>query len=401
MGSDVMTTLVHPDDLPRVLEHLNRFAAIHAVDESISTVEYRMRHRDGHWCWLFSREVVFMRNSDGQPQQLLGIAQDITERKHAEEALRESEQRLQAIFDNAAVGIGLTDNAGQSIIINARGAQQLGYTHEELARLSSMEMTHPDDQAETAERMQQLLRGEIQGYRIEKRYFRKDGSIFWADLSVSAVYDDDGQIAYLLGIVVDITERKQLEQQLHQANVLLQEQAIRDSLTRLYNRRYLDEALPREFQRAERHSQSIGIIMIDVDHFKRFNDTYGHDAGDALLRAVGVFLQHHTRSEDIVCRYGGEEFTVVLPGASHEDASQRAEELRAGIQALVVTHQGQKMKGITASFGIAIFPAHGTTAEALVSAADQALYQAKYNGRNQVAVADNVRDYHKVGIDSS
>jgi diguanylate cyclase (GGDEF)-like protein/PAS domain S-box-containing protein len=389
MGQDVMPTLLHPDDLPRAIEHLT--VQTQAAEGTVLTFEYRMRSRDGNWRWLLSREVVFKHTADGQPQQILGIAQDITERKQAEESLRESEQRLKAIFDNAAVGIGLTDNAGRSIIANARGAQQLGYTLEELAQRSNLELTHPDDRAETVERMQRLVRGEIQGYRIEKRYFRKDGSIFWADLSVSAVYDDNGQIAYLLGIVVDITERKQLEHQLHQANMLLQEQAIRDPLTGLYNRRYLDETLPRELQRATRQGQPVGVIMLDIDHFKRVNDTYGHNVGDTLLRAVGAFLQHNTRGEDIACRYGGEEFTLVLPGASPEDACQRAEDLRVGIQALAVAHQGQTLDMVTASLGVAIFRMHGTTADALVSAADEALYQAKHSGRNRVVMADNTR----------
>jgi diguanylate cyclase (GGDEF)-like protein len=169
----------------------------------------------------------------------------------------------------------------------------------------------------------------------------------------------------------------------------LQQQAIRDPLTGLHNRRYLDETLPRELQRAGRQGQPVGVIMLDIDHFKRFNDTYGHDAGDTLLRVAGDFLQQHTRGDDIACRYGGEEFTLVLPGASLADTQQRAEELRAGIQSLNVAHQGQPLDKVTASLGIAIFPAHGSTAEVLVSAADQALYQAKRNGRNRVEVVGN------------
>jgi diguanylate cyclase (GGDEF)-like protein/PAS domain S-box-containing protein len=382
MSPEELLLLVHPDDRTEVQQRMESYIT---TGVCANRHEHRIVCKQGQirWVEVYVAQVDFRGIAAFQLTFL-----DITERKQAEEALRESKQRLQAIFDNAAVGIGLTDNVGQSIITNARGAQQLGYTPEELAQHSNMEITHPDDRAETVEYMRQLVRGEIGGYRIEKRYVRKDGSIFWADLSVSAVYDDDGQIAYLLGIVVDITERKQLEHQLHQANMLLQEQTIRDPLTGLHNRRYLDEALSRELQRAERHNQSISIIMIDVDHFKRFNDTYGHDAGDMLLQAVSTFLQHNTRGEDTVCRYGGEEFTLVLPGTSHEDARQRAEELRAGIQALVVTHQGQTLDGITASLGIAIFPTHGITADAKFRAADQALYQAKYSGRNQVAMAD-------------
>lgn len=170
----------------------------------------------------------------------------------------------------------------------------------------------------------------------------------------------------------------------------LRQQAIRDSLTGLYNRRYLDETLPREVQRYTRQRQSIGVIMLDIDHFKRFNDTYGHDAGDVLLRALGVFLQTHTRSEDIVCRYGGEEFTLVLPGASLEDMRQRAEELREGVQTVTVQHAGHMLDAVTASLGVAVFPDHSDTVDGIIRAADQVLYQAKRNGRNRVVVAQGV-----------
>ncbi len=167
----------------------------------------------------------------------------------------------------------------------------------------------------------------------------------------------------------------------------LQQQAICDALTGLYNRRYLDATLPREVQHAVRHHQSVGVIMLDIDHFKRFNDTYGHDAGDTLLRTVGGFLQSHTRGEDIVCRYGGEEFTLVLPGTSLADIWQRAEEIRVGIQTIVVQHQGHWINAITASLGVAVVPDHSDTAEGVIKTADRALYEAKRSGRDRVFVA--------------
>ncbi|MFP4439885.1 MAG: diguanylate cyclase [Chloroflexaceae bacterium] len=168
----------------------------------------------------------------------------------------------------------------------------------------------------------------------------------------------------------------------------LQQQAIRDPLTGLYNRRYLDATLPRELQRADRHRHPIAVVMLDIDHFKRFNDTYGHDAGDTLLREVGSFLHAHTRDEDIACRYGGEEFTLVLPGASLEATLLRAETIRAAIQMLAVEHQGQPLAHITASLGVAVFPDHGTSTDLLIRTADQALYQAKRTGRDRVVVAE-------------
>jgi diguanylate cyclase (GGDEF)-like protein len=172
-----------------------------------------------------------------------------------------------------------------------------------------------------------------------------------------------------------------------QLRAQLHDLSIRDPLTGLHNRRYLDEALERELLRATRHQHPVGVIMLDIDHFKQFNDTYGHDAGDALLRALGTFLLNNVRGEDVACRYGGEEFTLILPTASLEDTHARAEELRASINHLQAMHIDQWIGHITISLGAACFPQHGTTGDALIRAADRALYQAKMAGRNCVVVA--------------
>jgi diguanylate cyclase (GGDEF)-like protein/PAS domain S-box-containing protein len=167
----------------------------------------------------------------------------------------------------------------------------------------------------------------------------------------------------------------------------LRDQSIHDALTGLFNRRYLMDMLKLEFRKAQRQLHTIGVIMIDIDHFKSFNDTYGHDAGDTMLQAVGDFLQSRVREEDIACRYGGEEFTIILPGTSLESARKRAEELREGVALLQVTHAGRLMGPVTFSLGVACFPEHGTTVEAILKASDTALYQAKAAGRNCVVVA--------------
>jgi diguanylate cyclase (GGDEF)-like protein/PAS domain S-box-containing protein len=167
----------------------------------------------------------------------------------------------------------------------------------------------------------------------------------------------------------------------------LQSQAIRDPLTGLANRRFLAETLERELARAQRQARPLGVVLLDLDHFKQFNDTFGHSAGDAVLREVAAFLKHSIRGSDLASRYGGEEFVVILPEASVADTAQRAEQLRDGITRLAVQHQGQLLGLLTASVGVAVHPAHGATGEALLQAADAALYQAKARGRNQVAVA--------------
>jgi diguanylate cyclase (GGDEF)-like protein len=176
------------------------------------------------------------------------------------------------------------------------------------------------------------------------------------------------------------------------ANLRLQEslrvQSIRDPLTGLYNRRHMEESLHREIDRARRRGLPVGIIMTDVDHFKRFNDSFGHQAGDALLRALGRFLGVHVRSEDIACRYGGEEFILILPGASMAIAEQRAERLRHDVEhELRVQYHGAELPPVTISLGVAVYPGCAGSADLVVKAADAALYAAKAAGRNRVMVA--------------
>ena len=163
-------------------------------------------------------------------------------------------------------------------------------------------------------------------------------------------------------------------------------QSIRDPLTGLYNRRYMQEALEREARRVERHNKTLGIIMIDVDHFKAFNDNYGHEAGDAVLKELGAFLKQRTRGEDIACRYGGEEFILILTDANLKSTKQKAEEIRKDVKSLQIKHRTQILN-ISASLGVAIYPMHGVTTEETLKSADMALYKAKANGRDQVAYA--------------
>jgi diguanylate cyclase (GGDEF)-like protein len=167
--------------------------------------------------------------------------------------------------------------------------------------------------------------------------------------------------------------------------VKLQDQAIRDSLTGLFNRRYLEETLQRELARASRSGRPLGIVMIDIDHFKNLNDTYGHRAGDAALQALGNLLAANTRGGDVTCRYGGEEFVLALPGATLEVAHGRAEHLRQAVEALRIDHAGSILS-MTISAGIAAYPVHGERVDQVLDSADKALYEAKNGGRNRCVV---------------
>ncbi|MUG98464.1 diguanylate cyclase [Scytonema sp. UIC 10036] len=169
----------------------------------------------------------------------------------------------------------------------------------------------------------------------------------------------------------------------------IQEQNIRDPLTGLFNRRYLEESLEREIQRAKRKQLCLGVMMLDVDYFKRFNDTFSHEAGDMVLRELGRFLKKQVRGSDIACRYGGEEMTLILPETSLEATIERAEQIRAGVKHLKLQNRNQNLGTMTLSVGVACFPEHGLTGESVIHAADEALYRAKKEGRDRVVCSEN------------
>jgi diguanylate cyclase (GGDEF)-like protein/PAS domain S-box-containing protein len=175
------------------------------------------------------------------------------------------------------------------------------------------------------------------------------------------------------------------------ANIRLREtlrhQVVHDVLTGLFNRRYLEETLEREIYRGRRKGAPLGLIMLDLDYFKHFNDTYGHEAGDHLLRLLGKFLAERVRREDVACRYGGEEFVLILAEASQKVVRQRAEEIRREFAKLQIMHRGRMLENVTVSLGVAMFPDHGATGRDVLRAADDAMYRAKAQGRNRVVVA--------------
>ena len=185
-----------------------------------------------------------------------------------------------------------------------------------------------------------------------------------------------GQLAEQLGLALSNVRLR----------VSLRQQSIIDPLTQLYNRRYMDEVLKRELIRSSRNGAPLSVLVLDLDHFKRINDTFGHEAGDAILRKVALTLRENIRSCDVACRMGGEEMVVLLPECGIEHAYKRADALRLAIAASEVLHQGEPL-GATASIGVASYPEHGNNVQALVHAADLALYQAKHSGRNCVRVA--------------
>lgn len=219
------------------------------------------------------------------------------------------------------------------------------------------------------------------------------------EVMVTALYNSENQLEGRVIVAHDITEHKWLEndltfanealtRQLEEINQLrdeLREQAIRDPLTEVYNRRYMNEFLSREVARAERDGTPFSVVIMDMDNFKLFNDTYGHKCGDIVLQEIAAFLVQHTRKGDVVCRFGGEEFVILMPGATLEKAYERAETWRQDFADTTIEYEGMKLSA-TFSAGVASYPLHGDTDEFILQAADRALYQSKDAGKNKVTM---------------
>jgi diguanylate cyclase (GGDEF)-like protein/PAS domain S-box-containing protein len=225
------------------------------------------------------------------------------------------------------------------------------------------------------------------------------------DLNVTALYNRFNVLEGRLIVAHDVTDRKWLENDLKYANEALTrqldeiqllrdelaQQAIRDPLTDVYNRRYMVEFLETEIARAEREKLSVSIVIMDLDNFKQFNDSYGHKCGDVILQAFANFLVEHTRRGDVVCRFGGEEFVILMPNTPHHIGYERAEAWRQDFSETAVDYEGIKFS-ITFSAGVATFPQHGHTGDAILQAADKALYRSKNRGRNKVTAYLNRRE---------
>ncbi|GAB4497973.1 MAG: hypothetical protein OHK003_08380 [Anaerolineales bacterium] len=220
------------------------------------------------------------------------------------------------------------------------------------------------------------------------------------DLRVEPIYSRQNVLTGRLIVFRDITRQKMSEKALLEAHdrlrlhlkeiELLQselrEQVIRDPLTGLFNRRYMEETLERELSRAIRENISIGVCMADIDLFKSLNDQHGHKAGDLVLKHLANIFTTYSRAEDIVCRYGGEEFLILLPGADLDVTSRRAEDWRRAFEQSKIEFDGKSLSS-TLSLGVAVFPQQGHTSDELVKLADEAMYLSKRNGRNQVSMA--------------
>jgi diguanylate cyclase (GGDEF)-like protein/PAS domain S-box-containing protein len=299
---------------------------------------------------------------------------------------KDSEIRYRRLFEAAQDGILILDaETGMITDVNPFLINMLGYSREEFIQKKLWEVGAFKDIEASQDAFRALQKNKYIRYQ-DLPLRTKDGRLIQVEF-VSNVYLAGGEKVIQCNIR-DITERKQAQDALLESQKLLREQSVRDHLTGLFNRRYMEETLERELLRAARKQLSLGVIMLDVDNLKRFNDTYGHAAGDAILRELGKMLLGHVRGEDIPSRYGGDEFIIVLPDASREVTRERAELLRQNAHHFNIQFEGQTLEPVTLSLGVAVFPEDGSTRAAVLKAVDDALYRAKREGRDRVVLAN-------------
>lgn len=300
------------------------------------------------------------------------------------------------IFNSSVVAIGLTDLEGRYQLVNPAWSNMLGYSAEEAEKLTIHDVTPEDDRTSSSLNYDKLISGGTSSLRVKRRYLCKNGDIIWADLHVSAISDVDGRILGVLGMFVNIdpliaaeTNLNHMNSELSKANLDLQSAieklsrlARKDELTGLYNRRELEERLANELQRSQRSKRGFAVAIADLDDFKKVNDTYGHDAGDEVLKALAEVLIGGIRVTDTVGRWGGEEFLFVLPETSQEGARVVLDRIRKRVSTINLRYRDVVIP-ITISIGMS-YCERKCERDSILKEADLALYEAKHAGKNRV-----------------
>ncbi|MEW5941066.1 MAG: diguanylate cyclase, partial [Chloroflexota bacterium] len=329
--------------------------------------------------------IIPLRDREGKMIGRLATWYDITNQKQAEEDMR----LFRYAVEQNPSAIMITDPEGRIEYVNRQFTNLTGYSLEEVRGKTPRILKSGETPSEKYDVMWETVKGG-QTWTSEIINRKKNGELYWADELIAPVQDSKGVVTHFIAMQQDITLRKHNESELMVANTRLKmnlseierlhaqlrEESIRDGLTRLFNRRYMEETLEREISRAERESRPISAVMMDVDLFKSINDAYGHQAGDNVLQTLGSLLLENTRVGDIACRYGGDEMVVLMPDATLEVALRRAEEWRAAFSLLDFTFGSAAIK-TSLSLGVASFPNHARAPIELLVAADKALYRAK------------------------
>jgi diguanylate cyclase (GGDEF)-like protein/PAS domain S-box-containing protein len=391
-SSAAWEALVHPADRARL-----RSAVEQALEEGTGYRErFRVAGKDGGTIWILGYGKV-VRDADGSVR-LVGLNVDVTDWV---EALSASEARFTSTFEQAAVGMAHVAPDGSWLNVNRRCLEILGYPREELLGLTFGDITHPDDLETDWGLVHELLHGERATYSMEKRYFTKEGRLIWANLTVSLVRKADGSPDYFISVLEDITSRKkieeerdaliaQLEERVRERTAELERLSMTDPLTGIANRRFFDQYLEAEWNRAVRTRQPLSLVLVDIDFLKELNDSRGHSEADEAIKSVATCLQGMVkRSTDLAARIGGDEFVLILPDTTHEGAMTIAQRTQAMMEQLRIDHPRSSVSHrLTVSQGVATAMPHSKgTWNRLLLEADRALYRAKHMGRARVVAA--------------
>lgn len=320
----------------------------------------------------------------GKPA-IFGMTRDVSERLQLEKKVRDTGERLELALKGGNLGTWDWNIVTGEVVFNERWAEMLGYTLDEIKpHVSTWEnMVHPDDMPEISRNLDRHLAGLAPVYRSEHRVRAKDGSWKWIlDTGRVSQRSEDGAPLRAVGIHLDITESKTAEEK-------LREISIRDPLTEIYNRRYIFDRLQHIVSKNRRSGHDLSVAIADIDYFKKINDTYGHLAGDFILKEFAVILGSSIREYDLLARYGGEEFIIIFDGTTSLQAAEIMERIRADVSLKTFTLKSGETVSFTFSCGIADsgnFDRDELTSDSLVERADMLLYKAKNTGRNRVVV---------------
>ncbi len=347
-----------------------------------STYELELRRKDGQLMSTIISAMALHDEKDGQFLGSFAVITDITRRRQAEEELRRSEERFRLIFEQGPIGITVVDLDRRYCQVNPEVCRMLGYRRDELVGQRPWEFTLPEDRHIDEELAQQIFRGEIPYYQVEKRFQRKDGSILWGRLTATALKDRAGRPIYGIGLIEDSTARRRAEER-------LQHEALHDALTGLPNRTLFMDRLRHSLNRQTRHvdGQRPAVLFIDLDRFKVINDSLGHLVGDELLIEAGHRLRASVRPGDTLARLGGDEFAVLLEDIVEPGPAVRVAERVQRALAAPFLLQGREVYS-SASIGIALSHRDTEQPQDLLRDADTAMYRAKAQGRASYAIFD-------------
>jgi diguanylate cyclase (GGDEF)-like protein/PAS domain S-box-containing protein len=324
--------------------------------------------------------ISLIKNAQGQPIGFRGISRDITERKRVEEALQKSEERYRLLVENTNEAI-LVIQDGMIKFVNSQTVAAFGYSEQELMFINVFELIHPEDRDLVMERYLQKINGDMKPTRQTYRTIHKGGQTQWIEIS-SVLINWEGKPA-TLNLLTNITERKQMEKALRESEERYRELSIVDDLTQLYNSRHFYFQLKIELERSNRYKQPLTLLLFDIDNFKAFNDTYGHIEGDHVLRRLGQVVKRCLRETDLAYRYGGEEFTILLPMTTSADGAVTAERIRTEFKKENFSPAPGQEFYLTVSIGLSQYKPKEDI-KAFVHRVDQLMYQAKKNGKDRV-----------------